>query len=223
MKHQYFGDINDYRKYRLLRSIIRVSDLKLLVAWMLTPDDESTDGRKLSYLDKPEKWSGYDPELFSTLLDLVLTNKSRSVHAIEYTNLFSRTAFFSEQVPANADDRNKWFGKLLEKGQHADLVFLDPDIGIEVPSVPYGTKRSPMYLYWKEVEVLWKLGKSLLIFQHFTREKRDLYIDRITNDLRKHTQGSTITAFKTANVLFFLAHQSKHRDVHNKLMNFDIV
>ena len=33
MKDQYFGDINDYRKYGLLRPIIASS------GWMLTPDD----------------------------------------------------------------------------------------------------------------------------------------------------------------------------------------
>ena len=32
MKNQYFGDINDYRKYGLLRSILRAGDFKLLTA-----------------------------------------------------------------------------------------------------------------------------------------------------------------------------------------------
>lgn len=32
MKDQYFGDINDYRKYGLLRAIIRSSGVRLLVA-----------------------------------------------------------------------------------------------------------------------------------------------------------------------------------------------
>ena len=45
MKDQYFGDINDYRKYGLLRAIIRAGRLRILVAWMLTVDDGSTDGK----------------------------------------------------------------------------------------------------------------------------------------------------------------------------------
>ena len=36
MKDQYFGDINDYRKYGLLRVITASSGLQLLVAWMLS-------------------------------------------------------------------------------------------------------------------------------------------------------------------------------------------
>jgi len=31
MKDQYFGDINDYRKYGLLRAIVRSSELRIMV------------------------------------------------------------------------------------------------------------------------------------------------------------------------------------------------
>lgn len=44
MKGQYFGDINDYRKYGLLRALQSSGEGSLLVAWMLTPDDGRPDG-----------------------------------------------------------------------------------------------------------------------------------------------------------------------------------
>jgi hypothetical protein len=44
MKDQYFGDINDYRKYGLLRAIQSRGTGRLLVAWMLTPADGGRDG-----------------------------------------------------------------------------------------------------------------------------------------------------------------------------------
>ena len=44
MKNQHFGDISDYRKYGLLRALQSSGDGRLLVAWMLTPDDGSRDG-----------------------------------------------------------------------------------------------------------------------------------------------------------------------------------
>ena len=43
MKNQYFGDVNDYRKYGLLRAISLNTDWNLLVAWMLKPDDGGPD------------------------------------------------------------------------------------------------------------------------------------------------------------------------------------
>ena len=48
MKDQYFGDINDYRNFGLLRAILRASQLRLLIAWMLTPNDGSTDGKHIA-------------------------------------------------------------------------------------------------------------------------------------------------------------------------------
>jgi hypothetical protein len=45
MKNQYFGDINDYRKYGLLRAFLSTGIGGLLVARMLTPDDGGQGGR----------------------------------------------------------------------------------------------------------------------------------------------------------------------------------
>jgi len=67
VKHQYFGDINDYRKYGLLRLLAKESGLRLGICWMLTPDDGRTDGGKISYLADPERWRNLDPELFDRL------------------------------------------------------------------------------------------------------------------------------------------------------------
>jgi hypothetical protein len=40
LKDQYFGDVNDFQKYALLRRIARPASLKLGVCWMLTESDE---------------------------------------------------------------------------------------------------------------------------------------------------------------------------------------
>lgn len=85
MKNQYFGDINDYRKYGLLRAILAASNLRMLVAWMLTPDDKSTDGQITGYLDDPGKWSRHDPELFGALQHLLAGEAMRRVGLMENT------------------------------------------------------------------------------------------------------------------------------------------
>jgi len=50
MKNQYVGDINDYHKYGLLRSLKQATGLDILISWMLTSDDTSKDGGKTEYL-----------------------------------------------------------------------------------------------------------------------------------------------------------------------------
>jgi len=212
MKDQYFGDINDYRKYGLLRAVIRSTGFRVLVVWMLTPDDGSTDGRFVSYLDNPGGWSHHDPELFDHIHFLLTREKKRRVGWIESLGLLPEAVFFSKRVPDVALDRDSWFNALMEGARDHDVVFLDPDNGLEVRSKPYGRKGSSKYLYWHEVRALWSSGKSLLIYQHFTRENRLQFIPRMLGTLRNTAPGSSVAAFSTARAVFFMALQPRHQE-----------
>ena len=151
MKNQYFGDINDYKKYGLLRSIESVSDLGLLVAWMLTPDDGSTDGKFIEYLKEPGEWEKYDSTLYGELVRLVDGANERNVSLIEGSGILNGCSFFSEYVPDAKSGREAWFSSLLNASTNRDLVFLDPDNGLEIKSRSYGRKDSSKLLYWREV------------------------------------------------------------------------
>jgi len=219
VKNQYFGDINDYRKYGLLRSILRVADIRLLVAWMLTPDDGSTDGKFLNYLKDAGKWSKHDPELYNSLQGLVGSATQRGVSLIEQTDLLVNTEYYSQIVPDLALERSVWFESLQMKAQSTNFIFLDPDNGLEIKSIPYGRKNSSKFLYWHEVDALWKTGNSLLIYQHFIREKRNIFITRMLEQLNEHTHGSIVEAFSTSNVLFLMALQPKHQKIHSHILD----
>jgi hypothetical protein len=218
MKNQYFGDINDYRKYGLLRAIVRCSRLRLLVAWMLTPDDRSTDGKFISYLENPAKWAHYDPILFQGLKALVDSVRQREVRMIESSELLGQAGYFSLIVPDAAIGRSRWFESLEEEAKLHDLVFLDPDNGLEVKSSPYGAKNSSKFLYWREVEALWSSGKSLLIYQHFIREKRVTFIQRMLEALKSATPGSFVEAFSTPHVVFLMALQPNHHSFRAEIV-----
>lgn len=218
MKNQYFGDINDYRKYGLLRSILLVGEFKPLVAWMLTPDDGSTDGKFVSYLQHPDKWSRHDPELFHELKEILADDQNRRVSSLESSGLLPKAEFFSENVPDSSSGRGDWFGLLSKRAIGTDFVFLDPDNGLEVKSRAYGRKNSSKFLYWREVESLWADGKSLLIYQHFIRENRISFIQRMLEALKKVTSGSTVEAFSTSNVVFLMALQPQHQRFHKPIV-----
>ena len=210
MKNQYFGDINDYRKYGLLRALQSIGSGSLLVAWMLTPDDGGRDGGFRSYLEDSGTWAKYDPELFDGLAELLRSPSQRSVSLIEGSGLLPRTRYFSAVVPDRRGERDGWRENLLRAASGIDLVFLDPDNGIEVPSKPVGHKGSSKYVTWREIRSLWKAGCSLLIYQHFPREERQAFIQRIASELGRHTGTRFIGAFRTSHVLFLLAAQDRH-------------
>ena len=210
MKNQYFGDINDYRKYGLLRALQSTWDGSLMVAWMLTPDDGGQDGGFRSYLKAPETWAKYDPKLFTGLADLLRSASQPSVSLIERSALLPRAQYHSAVVPDGRLERDAWRDDLLRKASGFDLVFLDPDNGIEVPSKPVGRKHSSKYVTWQEIQALWEAGCSLLIYQHFRREAREAFIRRLASELRERTGAGFAEAFLTPHVLFLLATQDRH-------------
>ena len=219
MKNQYFGDINDYKKYGLLRNILSVSNINILIAWMLTEDDGSSDGKFIEYFKKPEKWEKYDKPLYVELSRILQQKEKREVKLIESSSLLKNTEYSSQLVPDDAKGRKCWFSVLLEKSKKSDLVFLDPDNGLEIKSKKYGTKDSSKFLYWHEVAEFWKCGKSVLIYQHFRREKREAFIERMLISLNKITEESLVGAFSTSNVVFLLALCPEHHHLFEPIVN----
>lgn len=217
MKNQYFGDINDYRKYGLLRSISKATNLTISVAWMLTSDDKSTDGQLISYLNAPAKWRYSDPELFDQLSYVIRNERKRHVGLAQKYNLIPTTKYFDKVIPDDATQRNAWFKQLLTFAEQSDLVFIDPDNGLEVKSKPYGKTKSSKYLYCHELDALWDNGKSISLYQHFAREKRSTFIQGMLSTLQDRTQGSMVCAFSTANVVFLLALQPHHQKYYQAI------
>jgi hypothetical protein len=210
MKNQYFGDVNDYRKYGLLRILQSRGNVSLLVAWMLTPDDGSPDGGFRKYLQHPGTWMRYDPQLFTGLAGLLRAPSIPEVSLIEGSTLLPRTSYYSALVPDAAEERDAWRWSLLAAARDADLVFIDPDNGIEVPSKPVGRKGSSKYVTWQEIRGLWGMGCSILIYQHFRRLPREVFAERMASELHGVTSACFVEALRTSHVLFLLAAQERH-------------
>jgi hypothetical protein len=214
MKNQYFGDINDYVKYSLLRSFAEAG-LHIGICWMLTPNDGRSDGRKIAYLSKPEEWRDFDPFLFDSLSEAV-TMQKRRVRYIQDSECLPNTSFFNSQVPKDQRIREKWLSKFLRKHSDADLLFFDPDNGIEVKSTSQNKKSTSKYLFWDEIQMAWTYGGGLLIFQHFCREERTSFVSRLVNRLKLNLPESYIMPIITPYVVYFLIYR-EHQSVKMRL------
>jgi len=222
MKNQYFGDINDYRKYGFLRALLANNSLRLHVAWMMTPDDGGNDGANRGYLQSPEQWRHFDAELYDGLRTLLNDESSPCISLIEGTHLLTRSTFHQESVPDTESERSTWFGKLMKAVSKSkpDIVFLDPDNGIEIPSRPVGQLGSSKYVTWAEIQGVWDAGCSVLIYQHFPREQKEKFTERMISELIRRTGVTFARAFTTPRVLFLFAAQVRHEDVlRNSIAN----
>jgi hypothetical protein len=220
VKDQYFGDVNDYRKYGLLRAILTCATVRLGVCWMLTAPDSRTDGRHLAYLDNPRKFRLFDRELFDWLQQTMHQYPDRRTARIEATGLLAGAVYFAEFLADGHAHRNAWFASCRRHLAGCDLVFFDPDNGLE-RTVAVGRRHSHKFLYFAEVRETFSAGASVLVYQHFPREARAAYIERLAERLRAETGASAIFSFSTPYMLFLLAAHDRHtasfRDAVRKL------
>ncbi|HEX8745187.1 MAG TPA: hypothetical protein VF712_18825 [Thermoleophilaceae bacterium] len=175
MKNQYVGDINDYFKYALLRSIESEGVGRLLVCWMLTPDDGGTDGRRRKYLSEPAKFRGADPWLFDELRHLT-GNGQPCVADVQAAGVFDDAVFVERLLGDTKADRDSYFQEVSSLLRPGDTVFFDPDNGLDVKSVPKGRKNSAKYVYVDELASVCDSTRSVIVYQHFGRVPRAQYL-----------------------------------------------
>jgi hypothetical protein len=212
MKNQFFGDINDYMKYGLLRILSGGKRASAAVCWMLTPDTGGGDGKRTGYLRKPSDWNHFDHNLFYALQQAVIIYDDRNVTRAEDPAILDPKvfAFYKETLKDDIDQRRDYFKKFLSLAGGRDLVFFDPDNGLEVKSTPRGRKDSSKFLYFEELSKTFSMGHSVLVFQFFMMRKAEDVISEKTSQIFSCLDVNEIATFKTDSVIYFLVPQPKH-------------
>lgn len=172
MQDRYAGDIGDYIKLSVLRTLGK--DRALGVAWWLTPNEEGNeDGRYTIYLDRISDWRGFDSQVFDKLGAVARGN--RSVRALQATGLLS-ARYADERLDSRAarrgargEQRSAWFERVLSTVEECNLVFVDPDNGIEPESFDVEAPRSNKSVRLHELCALGRDGRTLLVYHHQTR------------------------------------------------------
>jgi hypothetical protein len=170
MQNRYTGDIGDYMKFGILRALSPGHCLG--VAWWLYPDEShDQDARHIGYLQQPDLWWHFDPPLFDALEQIVKSGQ-RNVRALETANILSGAIFSSETIPVGgtiADRphlRCQWFETVLRTLEGTDLVFVDPDNGLEPVGYSHDASRSGKSILLDEIWGLAKPGRCLIVRHH---------------------------------------------------------
>lgn len=201
MQNKYVGDVADFAKYLLLKNLV-ASELKLGVNWCLTNHKtDADDGKHTKYLENESNiFFNADQELFRALKGIVKDAERRVAEVTKKCILAEGTIFYGQAVESGAK-RFAWHKSSLEALSQCDVIFFDPDNGLEVASCGKLNRNAVKYVYFDEVLNAYELGKSLVIYQHGIRSSGNLH-EQIT---QRRKQLSDVLNFPFKNIDVFIA------------------
>ena len=135
MQNRYVGDIGDYLKLGILRALS--PGYRIGIAWWLYPDEShNRDGRHIGYLHRPEQWRHFDPNLFdcspgSYPLARGTFGHWKRLTSSQEQSIRRRDGPIGGPLAQRSAGARRWFGRMKSSLAEADLVFVDPDNGLE--------------------------------------------------------------------------------------------
>jgi hypothetical protein len=239
MQDRYTGDLGDFGKYGLLRAVCRADDsspaLTLGVVWYLFPHaEDNADGKHVTHLktsaDNDKRFRNCDPSLYDGLKAIVDSGQ-RSVSRIHEggilpagTRFFDEKLTFSDLPAVGAAARtererrqNDWTTRAQDAMTGCDVVFADPDNGLEVPSVPRLSNRGPKYVFLDDLEPYARRAQSLIVYQHLgrrgsTEQQVDAALARVGERLQCATPFALVYHRGTARA-FLIIPAERHEDI----------
>ena len=239
MQNRYVGDIGDFGKYGLLKVLCQPShdkmpQLSLGVAWYLVPDEgHNNDGKHVAYLDpikkNIERFKNCDSFLYEELSKIV-RNGERNIKSIRQSSILPHgTIYYETPLTFNGMAtfgssaynrrlvfRKQWVNGALELTKTSDVVFIDPDNGIEV-GIERHHARGPKYVYFDELSPYLQRGQSLIIYHHIGRngtaeeqiQKRFLQIKQSVGNY----EGTFALLYHRGTLrCYFIVPQEQHKD-----------
>ena len=232
MQNRYTGDIGDFSKLGLLRAL-QSAGFSIGLNWYLTPDEtHNSDGRHVDYLYQNE-YRECDPSLWLGLKAIV-DEDTREVRFMEKDNILKAT-FFSDCLDFSDGDgcgkrkckpkaeraalRGDWFGRSLARLAGKDIVCVDPDNGLVVPSAK-GKPKENKYVLPEELASYYAQGSTVVYYQHKARYKDEHYTDQLAQLLQRDdlpgASGLALKFTKVSQRYYLFIIQPRHKEAIEK-------
>jgi hypothetical protein len=223
MQDAYAGDVGDFGKFVLLDAVARSSGgLKIGINWYYVPSPRiaSNDGKHTGYLDpsngRYDSFRSCSHRIFDALSGLI-ASRDRTVAGLEALRLLPRTTrYFSTPVPLPGKARSDWFTASMIALFACEIVFLDPDNGIQPAGLGFRERRSVKYALLDEIASYYHSGKSVIVYNHRDRSPKSRYDERLgmvasIPGIRADVQIIRFRRFSVRDYLFLV--QSPHRAI----------
>jgi hypothetical protein len=232
LQNRYIGDVGDFGKFGLLRKLCDgTPSLNLGVVWYLTDcgNETKADGKHVGYLDgvchsaSQERFRSCDTKLYDALRQLLVdadgkvVAERRLIATIEGAGVLpDGTVFFSETlIHKEGTSRSEWLRRALETAAKAEVIFIDPDNGIQSQS---SRTTGPKHALWSEIRAFASRGQTVVVYHHLNRSVPHEEQIKLLN---RQFQERMPNGFETFYMLFrrgtrrafFVAAAPPHRDV----------
>ena len=235
MQDRYAGDIGDFGKLILLNLLStlgkHIGSLGVNWYYVKTELRPSSDGSHIGYLEpshrRAEQFKACSPTLYDTLGRIVRSGH-RSIHHLEQAGVLPPgTKTYGEALPQQSfsssnrmEKRMEWFQKSLASLLGSSIVFLDPDNGIQTPSLARREPRSVKYAFVDEIGTYHSSGATVITYNHRDRSPRAIYEAKIGQLRRLSAHGSllVVVRFKRISVRdYVILARPEHVPIINEL------
>ena len=227
MQDRYTGDLGDFSKLGILR-VLQKAGLSIGVNWYLAPNENHNgDGRHIKYLEKDNNYRACDEELWLELKDIV-DRKQRKVCNLEKESIL-KASFFSERLDFRGKMksersiiRKSWHERALAALDGCNIVFVDPDNGLIVPSA-LGRPKENKYVLSDELADYYAHDSSVIYYQHKARKLDEFYVRQHENLINTAdftgSKGLALKFITTSQRYYFFIIQPQHLEIIEKTLS----
>jgi hypothetical protein len=214
MQDQYAGDVGDFGKFSLLQMLCGQKK-SLGVVWYRYPDEKDLgDGRHTGYTEEEKQplYTACDRGLVRRMKEVHPENR-RTIRELEKAlkgYLPKRTIYFDEtlldrgllekrgiwgqakkKIQQRLEERDRWLRAALSAVRGCDVVFLDPDNGLEIKSCSKKHQvKAGKYVFYDEVEAFAEMHDLVVVYHHLSRQgSHKEQVDMREKALRKRLKG----------------------------------
>jgi len=200
VKNQYFGDNKDLFTYDLILQVMQAGLANhFTFIPMLTEPDGTAHGQKYNR-DKAK--SGTRNKELMAFLDRCINEGRRDIKQLErfFKSKGVRMTTYKKDEYFTHGGRRDYFEQIGDGLLSKSLIFVDPDIGLEVKN------SGKEHILYSEVTSLYQRmdeGSILMIYQYFPRIERQEYLNIRCEELKEKVSGDYPVCIDDGEIAFF--------------------